>query len=216
MQMTASNLTRQAVARRLLALEAVKFSPDAPFRWASGWLSPIYCDNRLTLSDPETRRYIKMALSEAIFTEFPEAGGIAGVATAGLPQAALVADTLNLPMIYVRDKAKAHGRKNQIEGKLDTRRPWVVIEDLISTAGSSLAAVSALRAAGAQVVGIAAIFTYGFGVAEQNLKEAQVPWVALSDYTTLIKEALQQGYVSQEHAQTLQDWRKDPENWHPA
>lgn len=213
MLLPANSLTAQTIARHLLKLEAVKLSPEAPFQWASGWKSPIYCDNRLTLSDPDTRTLIAEALTTLIRTHFPEVGGIAGVATAGIPQAALVAEKLDLPMIYIRGKAKGHGRQNQIEGNPKAGMNWVVIEDLVSTGGSSLAAIQALQDTGAEVLGLAAIFTYGFPVAEKQFAEANIKWSALSHYEALLEEALSEGYIGSDTMSTLQAWREAPEKW---
>ncbi|MEM6298946.1 MAG: orotate phosphoribosyltransferase [Bacteroidota bacterium] len=213
MQISSSPLVAAAVARRLLTLEAVKLNPRSPFQWASGWKSPIYCDNRITLSDVDTRQFIKRALAEFIQSNFPEVGGIAGVATAGLPQGALVADKLGLPFIYVRSKAKAHGRQNQIEGNISKGKNWVVLEDLVSTGGSSLAAVDALRETGANVEGLAAIFTYGLPLAVQNFEDAKVKWGALSHYDALIGEAQERGIIQSQMLDTLRAWKENPSEW---
>ncbi len=213
MQISSSPLIAAAIARHLLALEAVKLRPESPFQWASGWKSPIYCDNRITLSDVEARQFIKRALAEFITSNFPKVGGIAGVATAGLPQGALVADKLGLPFVYVRSKAKAHGRQNQIEGNISKGKNWVVLEDLVSTGGSSLAAVNALRQTGASVEGLTAIFTYGFPLAVQNFKEAKTKWGALSNYDALIDEARKSGIIQPEMLQTLRAWKESPATW---
>jgi orotate phosphoribosyltransferase len=203
------------VAKSLLEIEAVKLSPAQPFQWASGWKSPIYCDNRMTLSYPKVRSIIRDGLAALIREHFPKADGIAGVATAGIPQGALVADVLNLPMFYVRPKPKDHGMGNQIEGKVLPGQKVVVIEDLISTGGSSLKAVEALKAANVEVLGMVAIFTYGFEVATNNFAQANIPLYTLSNYNELIKEAIQLGYIKPEALDALQAWRKAPEVWNP-
>lgn len=207
-------LTRQqTVARHLLTVGAVQLRPDAPFTWSSGWRSPIYCDNRVTLAHPAVRTYLRDALADAIRQAFPTAGVVAGVATAGIPQGALVADVLNLPYCYVRPEPKAHGMGKQIEGQLAPNSRVVVIEDLISTGGSSLKVVDALRSAGADVVGMAAIFTYGFAVADQNFRERNVPLVCLSDYETLLAEAQRLDYVPADARASLATWRESPAEW---
>ncbi len=205
--------TARKIATYLLHTKAVKLSPEKPFRWSSGWNSPIYCDNRITLSDPEARTFIKKALAKAIRKQFPEAELIAGVATAGIAQGALVADALNLPFAYVRPKPKEHGMGNQIEGKITAGQKVVVLEDLISTGGSSLKAVEALRAQGIEVVGMIAIFTYGFRVADENFEQAGVKLVTLSHYNYLIDEALRQNYVSAGDIESLKKWRRNPAKW---
>jgi orotate phosphoribosyltransferase len=202
-----------ATAKHLLSIGAVKLSPDKPFTWASGWKSPIYCDNRMTLSYPETRSFMKEQLVSLIKKEFPGVGGIAGVATAGIPQGALLADSLDLPFCYVRSKPKDHGMENLIEGRIETGQKVVVVEDLVSTGGSSLKAVEALRGAKAQVLGMAAIFTYGFPQAEQNFVRAEVNLACLCDYESLIKVASDNGYINASHVASLGAWRTDPANW---
>lgn len=204
---------KEQIARYLLQIQAVKLRPKEPFTWSSGWLSPIYCDNRVTLSHPEARTFIKKALSDAIRLNFPTVEVIAGVATAGVAQGALVADVMGLPYCYVRPEPKKHGMGNQIEGRLDAGRKVVVIEDLISTGGSSLKVVEALRQAGAEVLGMAAIFTYGFPLADDNFKAANVPLLCLSDYAALIDEAQTMGYVQPEQLESLAAWRNDPAGW---
>jgi orotate phosphoribosyltransferase len=205
--------TALQVATYLLETEAVKLRPDHPFTWSSGWLSPIYCDNRVTLSFPAIRSFIKNALSEEIRTRFPEVEVIGGVATAGISQGALVADLLDLPYIYVRPEPKSHGMGNQIEGWLQPGQKVVLVEDLISTGGSSLKAAQAVNAAGGEVIGMAAIFTYGFEKATQNFKDVNIPLVCLSNYQNLLGIALEQGYIKAEMLETLSDWRKSPETW---
>lgn len=201
------------VAALLLKAEAIKLSPQEPFTWASGWKSPIYCDNRVSLSFPLIRSEIKLLLTAAITTHFPEVQAIAGVATAGIPQGALVAEELGLPFIYVRSKSKSHGLTNQIEGKVSPSQKVVVLEDLVSTGGSSLAAVEALKAANLDVLGMACIFTYGFPVAEKNFSEANVDLVYLSEYSLLLEEALKQQIIDQGMTETLSKWRSDPATW---
>jgi orotate phosphoribosyltransferase len=201
------------IAEILLDAKAVKLSPDAPFTWSSGWKSPIYCDNRVVLSYPEKRKFIKEALAELIKNKFPEATAIAGVATAGIPQGALVADELNLSFAYVRPKPKDHGMGNQIEGRLETTDKVVVIEDLISTGGSSLKAAEALQKAGIEVLGMVSIFTYGFELAEENFKNANIPLVCLSNYNTLIEVAQTKNVVSASQIDSLNAWRVSPSTW---
>lgn len=209
---------QQAVARHLLTVQAVRLQPDQPFTWSSGWKSPIYCDNRVTLAYPDVRSFIKNALAEVIQYQFPTVEVIAGVATAGIPQGALVADVLGLPYCYVRPEPKAHGMGKQIEGHLETDGPTsrqrvVVIEDLISTGGSSLKVVDALRAAGADVLGMAAIFTYGFPLADQNFKAKNVSLVCLSNYDALLSEAHALNYIPAEAMESLAVWRQNPAEW---
>ena len=206
-------IPQQTIARLLLSVQAVRLQPDNPFTWSSGWKSPIYCDNRVTLAYPEVRTFIKNALADAIRQHFPLAGVIAGVATAGIPQGALVADVLGLPYCYVRPEPKAHGMGKQIEGHLESGQRVVVIEDLISTGGSSLKVVDALRVAGADVLGMAAIFTYGFAIADQNFRDRDVPLVCLSNYDALLAEAQTLNYVSAETLTSLATWRQNPAGW---
>lgn len=204
---------KDQIARQLLEVQAVKLRPNDPFTWSSGWLSPIYCDNRVTLSFPAVRTFIKNALADAIQLNFPTVEVIAGVATAGVAQGALVADVLNLPYCYVRPEPKKHGMGNQIEGRFQSGQKVVVIEDLISTGGSSLKVVEALRQAGAEVLGMAAIFTYGFPLAATNFEAANVPLICLSDYAALIDEAQRMDYVQEEQLVSLAAWRNDPAIW---
>ncbi|MCR9065694.1 MAG: orotate phosphoribosyltransferase [Cytophagales bacterium] len=205
--------TARKIATILLETEAVKLSPAKPFTWSSGWKSPIYCDNRITLSDVEGRTFIKKALAKAIRKHFPEVELVAGVATAGIAQGALVADYLKVPFAYVRPKPKEHGMGNQIEGRITKGQKVVVLEDLISTGGSSLKAVEALRAEGIEVIGMIAIMTYGFKIAGLNFEEAGVPLVTLSNYSFLIDEAKKQNYVKEEDIDSLKKWRRSPEKW---
>ncbi len=208
-----SSTTAHKVASFLLETEAVKLRPEQPFKWSSGWNSPIYCDNRVTLSFPYIRSYIKQALAELIKDKFPETEAIAGVATAGIAQGALVADLLEMPFLYVRPQPKSHGMGNQIEGRLLEGQKVVLVEDLISTGGSSLKAAEAVKAAGGEVIGMAAIFTYGFPVAEENFNKAGIPLFCLSNYSALTEAALQQGVIAQDSMETLAEWRKSPETW---
>ena len=206
------NLKRD-FASRLLRVKAIKLQPNNPFTWASGWLSPFYCDNRKTLSYPELRNYVKLELVHKVLECFPEAEVVAGVATGAIAQGALVADELNLPFVYVRSKPKDHGLENLIEGDLKPGMKVVVIEDLISTGGSSLKAVAALREAGFEVVGMVASYTYGFPVAEEAFREAHVKLVTLTDYEHVVEKALETGYIKEDEVAMLHDWRKDPANW---
>jgi orotate phosphoribosyltransferase len=205
--------TAGPVASKLLEIEAIQLNYKKPFIWSSGWKSPIYCDNRLSLSYPALRSFIKESLANAILENFKTAECIAGVATAGVPQGALVADVLNLPYIYVRPKPKEHGMGNLIEGKIVKGQKVVLVEDLISTGGSSLNAAQALRTAGLQVMGMVAIFTYGFDVAEKNFEEAKVPLVCLSDFSHLLTEAVGKKYITEDQIVHVKSWRLDPGNW---
>jgi orotate phosphoribosyltransferase len=201
------------VAEFLLQIKAIKLQPANPFVWASGWKSPIYCDNRKTLSYPSIRTFIRQAYAELILDTFGKPDVIAGVATGGIAQGALVAQELGIPFIYVRTSAKAHGLGNQIEGDFEAGQKVVVIEDLISTGGSSLSAVSALRAAGCEVKGLVAIFSYGFEVAKNSFKEAKCPFETLTNYDFLIQEALRHEYINEADLESLKKWREDPSNW---
>lgn len=201
------------VASKLLDIEAIKLNIDTPFTWSSGWKSPIYCDNRLSLSYPEIRSYIKTQLSKSIKHAYPSVEAIAGVATAGIPQGALVADELGIPFIYVRSKPKGHGMENMIEGKITKGQKVVIVEDLVSTGGSSLKAAEALIAAEFEVLGMAAIFTYGFDLADKNFEEAGIPLFCLSNYNLLLEDALKRAYIQEDQMELLNDWRKDPAGW---
>ncbi|WP_053406847.1 MULTISPECIES: orotate phosphoribosyltransferase [Persicobacter] len=203
----------QKVASHLLEVEAIKLSPSKPFTWSSGWKSPIYCDNRVALAYPAVRTYIKEALAAMIKANYPEVEAIAGVATAGIPQGALVADALGVPFMYVRSKPKGHGMENLIEGDPKGGQKVVVLEDLVSTGGSSLKAVDALRQAGIQVLGMAAIFTYGFQIADDNFAASNVDLSVLSNYADMIDTALASGYVKEGEVEVLKAWRVDPSNW---
>jgi orotate phosphoribosyltransferase len=200
-------------AEKLLQAGSVKLSPAAPFTWASGWKSPIYCDNRKLLSLPFTRDFIKSELANAVFEKFPEADAIAGVATAGIPWGAMVADQLKLPFLYVRPKPKEHGLGNQIEGNVQAGQRVVVVEDLISTGKSSLQVVDVLRQKEIPVLGMVSIFTYQFDLAQEAFKRAEVPFFSLTDYPTLLQLALQKGLVKPEEEDILLKWRANPASW---
>ena len=195
-------------ASKLLNVKAIKLQPNDPFTWASGWKSPFYCDNRKTLSYPGLRNFVKLELVHAVLEHFPEAEAVAGVATG-----ALVADELNLPFVYVRSKAKDHGMGNLIEGELEKGSKVVVVEDLISTGGSSLKAVAALREAGYEVVGMVASYTYGFPVAAEAFAEAGVRLETLTDYDHVVAEAVATGYIAESDVEVLAEWRKNPSEW---
>lgn len=201
------------VAEFLLQIKAVKLQPNEPFTWASGWSSPIYCDNRLTLSYPAIRTHIRQAYAESILKQFGKPDLIAGVATGGIAQGALVAQELGIPFVYVRSSAKGHGLGNQIEGHFEKGQRVVVIEDLISTGGSSLVAVNALREAGCEVRGLVAIFSYGFDLAIKNFQDADCPFVTLSDYDHLIDQALKLEYVTDSDVKSLKSWKASPSTW---
>jgi len=203
----------KSVAEKLLKIKAVKLQPNNPFVWASGWNSPIYCDNRKTLSYPQIRSYIKIELARLILEMYPDVEVIAGVATGAIAQAALVADALGLPFVYIRPTPKDHGLENMIEGDLRPKQKVVVIEDLISTGGSSLKAVEAIRNDGSEVLGMIAIFTYGFPVAEQKFKKAKVKLTTLCNYEAVLSEALATNYISADDIETLQEWRQNPSIW---
>ena len=204
---------KSAFASRLLKINAIKLQPNNPFTWASGWKSPFYCDNRKTLSYPELRNYVKIELVHTILDHFPEVEAIAGVATGAIPQGALVADALNLPFVYVRNKPKDHGLENLIEGELKAGMKVVVIEDLISTGASSLKAVEAIRNNACEVIGMVASYTYGFPVAKKAFKDAQIKLVTLTDYEHVVDEALKTGYIDDSDVEVLHEWRKDPAHW---
>jgi orotate phosphoribosyltransferase len=201
------------IAEFLLQSNAIKLQPSNPFTWASGWKSPIYCDNRKTLAFPEIRSFIKNAFAEIIKSEFSNFDVIAGVATGAIAQGALVADILNKPFCYVRSAPKEHGLTNLIEGDLKSGQKVIIIEDLISTGGSSLKAVEAIRNAGAEVIGMVAIFTYGFPTAIDNFTKAKVKLVTLSNYSALIELALEIGYIKQSETEVLEKWREAPDKW---
>jgi orotate phosphoribosyltransferase len=205
--------TAGKVAAMLLQIEAIKLNTEKPFTWSSGWKSPIYCDNRLSLSYPEIRTAIKEGLVQAIRENYFTVEAIAGVATAGIPQGTLVAEALNLPFLYVRPKPKDHGMKNLIEGKLTRGQKVVVVEDLISTGGSSLKVVEALRKEGARVLGMVSIFNYGFDHAARNFYDADVSLISLSDFSHVLKFAWDEKYITDEQLVSLKAWRIDPAGW---
>ena len=200
-------------AEKLLKVKAIKLQPEQPFTWASGWKSPFYCDNRKTLAFPALRTFVKLQLSRIVAELYPEADAIAGVATGAIAQGALVADELALPFAYVRSKPKDHGMANLIEGDLQPGMKVLVVEDLISTGGSSLKAVEALRQHGCEVLGMVAAYTYGFPVAEEAFAAAGVTLTTLTNYEAVVETALQTGYIEQNHVPMLAAWRKDPANW---
>lgn len=200
------------IAENLLQIKAIKLSPQSPFTWASGIQSPIYCDNRISLSYPGVRSLVKEGFIEKS-KSFGDFDVVAGVATAGIPHGALLADALGLPFIYVRSKPKSHGRQNLIEGELPSNAKVLVVEDLISTGGSCIQAVDALRAEGAEVIGVIAIFTYGLSKADENFSKANCKFATLSDYDTLLDKATEIGYLEKDALETLKKWRNDPEHW---
>lgn len=210
------NEVEQKVAESLLQIKAIKLQPKSPFIWASGWKSPIYCDNRVTLSHPSIRTYIRQKLSQLIQEEFGSVDMISGVATAGIPQGVLVAQDLGLPFSYVRSSAKDHGRQNLIEGEVISGQRVVVVEDLVSSGKSSLQAVKALRDVGCNVVGLVSIFTYGLDVAAKNFAEAKCPLFSLCDYNALIKVAVEKSYVLEADIELLEQWRRNPAEWSPS
>ncbi len=211
--MTSFDETSYKVAEFLLQIKAIKLQPENPFTWASGWKSPIYCDNRKTLSYPAIRTYIRQEFVNAINKDFAKPDVIAGVATGGIAQGALIAQELGLPFVYVRSEAKKHGLTNMIEGDVEKGQSVVVIEDLISTGGSSLKAVEALREKGCIIKGMGAIFTYGFDVAENAFKKADCKLVTLTNYPTLINVALDKGYINDNVVDSLTAWRSSPDTW---
>ncbi|AWB45339.1 orotate phosphoribosyltransferase [Paenibacillus sp. CAA11] len=208
-----ANETAKQVAGSLLEIEAVALRPHDPFTWTSGIRSPIYCDNRLTMSYPQIRDFIAESFAALIREQYPEAEVIAGTATAGIPHAAFVSQKLGLPMVYIRDKAKGHGKENQIEGLIRPGQQVVVIEDLISTGGSSLKAALAVKAAGAEPAAVLAIFSYQLDKAVSAFEEAGIPLQTLSNYTSLIEVAVEQGKIKTEDLELLQSWRKDPSSF---
>jgi len=207
-----SSISHQ-VAAKLLQIEAIRLNLEDPFTWASGWKSPIYCDNRLSLSYPNIREFIKLSLKSLVQQEFGNVEAIAGVATAGIPQGALVADSLDLPFLYVRSKAKGHGMTNMIEGVAQAGQKVVLVEDLISTGGSSIKAAIALRDVGIDVLGLVSIFTYGFDIARQNFANEGLKVSSLSNYNDIIEEAVAANYVSSNEVESLKAWRQDPASW---
>jgi orotate phosphoribosyltransferase len=200
------------LAQKLLQIKAIKLSPSEPFTWASGIKSPIYCDNRVTLSYPEIRTFVKIALS-ILSEQLEDYDTVAGVATAGIAHGALIADYIKKPFIYVRSKAKGHGRENLIEGDFSRAKKVLVVEDLISTGGSSIQAVKALRAEGIEVVGVIALFSYEFEKAKKNFEAANCPYLTVSGYSTMLTQAKKTNYITDEEYATLQDWSKDPSGW---
>lgn len=208
-----NNNTAQKTAELLLQINAIKLNPKNPFTWASGWKSPIYCDNRITLSFPEVRKFLKNEFATNIVEKFGKPDVIAGVATGAIGIGLLVAEALDLPFVYVRPEAKKHGRQNQIEGFFEAGQTVVVVEDLISTGKSSLQAVDALNAGGAKILGMAAIFTYGFDVASENFKNAGIELMTLSNYPTLLETAITKNYIAEEDHETLKIWSSNPSEW---
>jgi orotate phosphoribosyltransferase len=208
-----SEETAKKIAEQLLQIKAIKLQPEKPFTWASGWKSPIYCDNRISLSYPKVRTYIRQALVKEIEKKYGKPELIAGVATAAIAQGALVAEAMGLPFVYVRSSPKDHGRENLIEGEIREEQSVVVIEDLISTGQSSLKAVQALRDAGCNVKGMISVFTYGFEHAKKNFEDAGCPVASLCDYSVLINQALEAGYIKKEEIETLEEWRSAPSEW---
>lgn len=200
-------------AAKLLNVKAIKLQPANPFTWASGWKSPFYCDNRKTLSYPDLRSFVKTEFARLVMEQFPQAEAVAGVATGAIAQGALVADALNLPFVYVRSKPKDHGLENLIEGELKPGAKVIVVEDLISTGGSSLKAVEAIRKNGCEVVGMVAAYTYGFQVATDAFKEADVKLVTLTNYEAVVSEAQRIGYITPEDVEILNKWRESPSTW---
>lgn len=205
--------TSTQFAQMLLDVKCIKVQPEKPFTWASGWLSPFYCDNRKTLAYPTVRTFVKEQLARTVAEKYPEATAIAGVATGAIAQGALVADALGLPMCYVRSKAKDHGMGNLIEGTLPEGAKVVVVEDLISTGGSSLKAVAALREAGFEILGMVASYTYGFPVAAEAFRAADVELTTLTDYEAVVKAALASAYIEEKHVPMLAEWRANPGEW---
>lgn len=201
------------VAEFLLQVKAIKLQPNHPFTWASGWKSPIYCDNRVTLSFPSIRTFIRQAYTQAIEDLYGKPDVIAGVATGGIAQGALVAQEMGLPFIYIRSSAKEHGMGNQIEGYYEAGQKVVVIEDLISTGGSSVKAIQALKSAGLDVKGLVAIFSYGFQVADENFNKIACPYTTLTNYDLLIEQALKKDYVSKKDISSLREWKENPQSW---
>ena len=204
---------KKQFAQKLMDIKAIKLQPNEPFTWASGWKSPIYTDNRKTLGHPSLRSFVKLELCHVIQENFPEADAVAGVATGAIAQGALVAEELGLPYCYVRPKPKDHGMGNQVEGEIKKGSKVIVVEDLISTGGSSLKAVAALREYGVEVIGMVASFTYGFPVAEEAFREAGVKLITLSNYDAVIEQAAETGYIKEEEKAVLAEWRKDPSVW---
>ncbi|WP_436416340.1 orotate phosphoribosyltransferase [Petrimonas sp.] len=204
---------KKLTAEKLLKIKAVKLQPSNPFTWASGWKSPIYCDNRKLMSYPDIRTFIKIEFARTILEKYPQVEAIAGVATGAIAPGAIVADALGLPFVYIRSAPKDHGLENLIEGDLKPKQKVVVVEDLISTGQSSLKAVEAIRKSGSDVLGMVAIFTYGFPAAETAMRESRVELTTLTNYDAILDEALRIDYIAESDLKTLQDWRKQPETW---
>ena len=204
---------KKLTAEKLLKIKAIKLQPTNPFTWASGWKSPIYCDNRKLMSYPSTRNFLKIEFARIILEKYPQTDAIAGVATGAIAPGVLVADLLGLPFVYIRSTPKDHGLENLIEGDLKPKQKVVVIEDLVSTGGSSLKAVEAIRRDGSDVLGMLAVFTYGLPQAVKNLHESRVELTTLCDYDAILNEALLTDYIDESELKTLQDWRRDPEGW---
>ena len=207
------NSVEKLTADKLLKIKAVKLQPSNPFTWASGWKSPIYCDNRKIMSYPEVRNFIKVEFARTILEKYPNVEAIAGVATGAIAPGAIVADVLGLPFVYVRSAPKGHGLENLIEGDLKPKQKVVVVEDLVSTGMSSLKAVEAIRQSGSDVLGMVAIFTYNFPVAEESMREARVNLTTLTNYDAVLDEALRIDYIEESDLSTLQNWRKAPDKW---
>ena len=207
------NEIAKQLAKSLLQIKAIILQPENPFTWAAGWKSPIYCDNRKTLSFPEIRTYIRQSLASAVNNQFKGSNIIGGVATAGIPHGVLLAEELGLPFIYVRSQAKSHGKQNKIEGYYDRGSSVILIEDLISSGKSSLAAVKALKDKGLNIKGLISIFTYSFDEADKNFKKQDCEKTSLCDYQTLIDEAVKSNYIDNKDLEVLKKWRKDPKNW---
>lgn len=207
------NTLQKLTAEKLLRVKAIKLQPSNPFTWASGWKSPIYCDNRKLMSYPAIRNFVKVEFARLLLEKYPQADAIAGVATGAIAPGVLVADLLDLPFVYIRSAPKDHGLENMIEGDLRPKQKVIVIEDLVSTGGSSLKAVEAIRNNGSDVLGMLAVFTYGFPLSQKRMHEARVELTTLCDYDAILDEALATDYIDESELQTLQDWRKNPENW---
>ncbi len=210
---TAMKALEKITAEKLLGIKAIKLQPSNPFTWASGWKSPIYCDNRKLMSYPTIRNFLKIQFGRIILEKYPEVEAIAGVATGAIAPGAIVADLLGLPFVYVRATPKGHGLENLIEGDLKPNQKVIVIEDLVSTGISSLKAVEAIRKDGANVIGMVCIFTYGFPIATKNMEEANVELTSLSNYDAILEEAVRTEYIDESELQTLQDWRENPDTW---
>lgn len=207
------NTLEKITAEKLLNIKAIKLQPSNPFTWASGWKSPIYCDNRKLMSYPDIRNFLKIQFGRIILEKHPDVEAIAGVATGAIAPGAIVADLLGLPFVYIRSTPKGHGLENLIEGDLKPKQKVVVVEDLVSTGMSSLKAVEAIRKDGAEVIGMVSIFSYGFPIATKNMKEAKVQLTSLSNYDAILEEAVRTEYIDKSELQTLQDWREQPDTW---